>query len=275
MLESVDLEVAPRQIAAVVGGNGSGKSTLLRLVAGISRPSAGEIVGRPSEVGYVPERFPATTRMSALAYLRHMGRIQGLSTKKATARSGELLERLELAGGMETPIRELSKGNAQKVAVAQAVLRQPRLLVLDEPWSGLDASAHRVLSDLMEEVTGAGGIVVFTDHRYEVVHANATVVYRIRRGRVDSYRSGSAMDRVSPVEVELFPSHSRPHRQEEVEWDSVRGVFRAERNGEKITLNVDGEYCDELLLEVIRSGWSVRSLRHISLDTVASEEVGL
>jgi ABC-type multidrug transport system ATPase subunit len=134
------------------------------------------VSGRPPRIGYVPERFPSQQRMPALAYLVHMGRIRGLAAGVARARAADLLRGLALVGGTGTPLRQLSKGNAQKVAIAQALMSPPDLLVLDEPWSGLDASAHGVLRELIEEVAANGGAVVFTDHREAVVEAEASVV---------------------------------------------------------------------------------------------------
>src|SRR5688572_22755600 len=122
VLEDVDLVIYPGEVVGIVGGNGSGKSTLLRIVAGLSAVSSGAVVARPRAIGYVPERFPTLGRVSARSYLKHMGRIRGLGTRDALARADELLARLELVGGARTELRRLSKGNAQKVAVAQALM---------------------------------------------------------------------------------------------------------------------------------------------------------
>src|SRR5205807_1621319 len=108
----------------------------------------------------------------------------GLSTRDADRRAVDLLERLDLAGGMDTALRGLSKGNLQKVALAQALTVPPRLLVLDEPWSGLDAAAHGTLAEIIADAANDGGMVVFTDHRESVVRAHATHVYGIDAGRV-------------------------------------------------------------------------------------------
>ncbi|MET0494555.1 MAG: ABC transporter ATP-binding protein [Actinoplanes sp.] len=164
VLSGADLTLRPGESVAVLGANGSGKSTLLRMIAGVTRPSAGTITGVPEIVGYVPDRFPATDALSSLAYLTHLGRIRGLATAASAARARELLARLELTGGIRTPIRALSKGNAQKVALSQALMVPPGLLVLDEPWSGLDQAAHGVLAALLSEVLTDGGMVVYTDH---------------------------------------------------------------------------------------------------------------
>ena len=183
VLTDVTFRAEPGRVAAIVGGNGSGKSTLLRILAGVSRPTSGRRVGE-AVVGYVPDRFPSASRLPADAYLRHMGRIRGLDRPAAAARAGRLLERLDLVGaeyGVRTPLRALSKGNAQKVAVAQALMVAPEVLILDEPWSGLDASAHGVLDAILREASDRGAAVVVTDHREQVPGA---AVWRLVDGRL-------------------------------------------------------------------------------------------
>jgi ABC-type multidrug transport system ATPase subunit len=183
VLSDITFAARPGEIAAIVGGNGSGKSTLLRILAGVSRPTSGRRVGE-AVVGYVPDRFPSTSRLSAESYLRHLGRIRGLSAADSAARAGELLDRLDLVGAearVRTPLRALSKGNAQKVAVAQALMVAPEVLILDEPWSGLDASAHGVLDEILRETARGGSAVVVTDHREQVAGAG---VWRLAEGRL-------------------------------------------------------------------------------------------
>ena len=115
VLTEVDLDIAPGELTTISGPNGAGKSTLLNIIAGVTRPTTGTVTGRPHSLGYVPERFPARTQLSAIGYLRHMGRIRGLTTAAATGRATVLMERFELSGA-EIPLRQLSKGNAQRVA---------------------------------------------------------------------------------------------------------------------------------------------------------------
>ncbi|MFE9005522.1 ATP-binding cassette domain-containing protein [Streptomyces sp. NPDC007875] len=163
VLRGVDLEVPPGSLTRVEGRNGSGKSTLLRLLAGIDAPSTGRITGRPA-TAYVPERFPAELPFSALGYLTHLGRIHGLSRAAAVRGAGEWLERFGADGYAGTPLAELSKGTSQKIAVAQALLAAPGLLVLDEAWTGLDQAARGVLDTAVAERVADGGAVVFVDH---------------------------------------------------------------------------------------------------------------
>jgi ABC-type Mn2+/Zn2+ transport system ATPase subunit len=163
VLRGVHLTLAPGTLTRVDGANGSGKSTLLRLLAGIDAPTEGRVTGRP-RTAYVPERFPAALPFTPYGYLTHLGTVHGLSRRTATRAAGEWLERFGAAGYARTPMARLSKGGSQKVAVAQALLAEPELLVLDEAWTGLDAAAREELERAVAERTGAGGAVVFVDH---------------------------------------------------------------------------------------------------------------
>jgi len=241
VLRGVDLEVRRGSVVGVVGTNGSGKSTLLRILAGLSRPSSGAVTGHP-RVGYVPDRFPASTRMSALAYLRHLGRVSGSAAVDPRA----LLERLALAGGPRAPLRHLSKGNAQKVGLAQALLAEPDLLVLDEPWSGLDPDAHGVLGEIIAETAARGAAVVFTEHRDERAHEHASEVHRLVDGTLD------VVDRSARVVLRGSGELDLP------------GVLAGHRDGQRVELSVEAGSTDELLRTALDRGWSV-----VRVDTPA------
>ncbi|MDW4899866.1 ATP-binding cassette domain-containing protein [Streptomyces californicus] len=164
VLRGVDIALPARALVRVEGANGAGKSTLLRLLAGIDTPAEGRITGRRTRTAYVPERFSAALPLTATGYLVHLGRIHGLRTAEAKRRAGEWLTRFGAAEHARTPLAELSKGTSQKVAVAQALLAAPDLLVLDEAWTGLDAAARAELDRAVAERVAAGATVVFVDH---------------------------------------------------------------------------------------------------------------
>ncbi|MEV6265437.1 ATP-binding cassette domain-containing protein [Streptomyces sp. NPDC051784] len=163
VLRGVDLELPAGALVRIEGPNGAGKSTLLRLLAGIDAPTEGRVTGRP-RTAYVPERFPASLPFTAAGYLVHMGRAHGLTAAAAATRAAGWLERFGAGGYARTPVAELSKGTAQKVAVAQALMAAPGLLVLDEAWTGLDAGARAELDRAVAERLGDGATVVFVDH---------------------------------------------------------------------------------------------------------------
>lgn len=227
VLRDVDLTLNAGEVVAISAANGAGKSTLLRLIVGACRPSSGTVGQRPASTRYVPDRVAVNDRMPALTYLTHMGRVQGMTTTAARSQGGELLDRLQLVGHHRTPIRKLSKGNAQKVALAQAVLTSPALLVLDEPWSGLDASAHVELSSIISDVADAGGVVVFTDHREDTAASNASVRYHLLEGHL--------------APVELTPK---------VVGNTV------------IRLRVSPQQVDAVLLAASANSWSVDRVEH-------------
>jgi ABC-2 type transport system ATP-binding protein len=258
VLRDAELTVAGGEAVTITGANGSGKSTLLRLLAGVSRPTRGAVTGRPVRVGYVPDRFPAGDAMSSVAYLTHVGRIRGLRGAAAARTGLELLERLDLAGGVRTPIRALSKGNAQKVALAQALLVPPELLVLDEPWSGLDAATHEVLGEILQEVTGSGGAVVFTDHREAVGRRHAATAYGIREGRVSRLPPPTVVVAAEPSRIVLTDPAGRARR---LDWAGLPGVTDAEPDGPDLHLTVQDTESDGLLLTALRHGWSIAEVR--------------
>ncbi|WP_327725203.1 ATP-binding cassette domain-containing protein [Streptomyces europaeiscabiei] len=163
VLRGVDLEIAPGALIRVEGANGTGKSTLLRVLAGLDAPTEGRMTGRP-RTAYVPERFPAALPFTAAEYLTHLGAVHGLDRPAAARAAAEWLERFGAAEYARTPMAELSKGSSQKVAVAQALLAEPELIVLDEAWTGLDADARDELERVVVERTAAGAAVVFVDH---------------------------------------------------------------------------------------------------------------
>ncbi|MEU9556291.1 hypothetical protein AB0E03_12880 [Streptomyces fumanus] len=142
------------------------------------------------------------------------------------------------------------------MALAQALLVRPDLLVLDEPWSGLDASAHGVLSELIGETAAQGGAVVFTDHREAIAETHADGVHVISDGRVTSHRGGRAAAVVELV-LAVPPAGGRPA---EVNWSALPGVEdSAPRDGE-VVLRVAREHLDAVLLTALRHRWSVSGL---------------
>jgi ABC-type multidrug transport system ATPase subunit len=202
-------------------------------------------------VGYVPDVFASHDRLSASAYLTHLGRIRGLATNTARERAHDLLDRLALAGGADTAMRKLSKGNAQKVALAQALLDPPELLVLDEPWAGLDANAHGTLRELLTEAAEQGAAVAFTEHSAETVRSTATRVCEIRHGRLTSTE-----DRPGITEISLIPAG-------DIDWAQHPDVLDIRRQNGHVTLTLPTGRHDAALLTALTHGWSVATVRRV------------
>jgi ABC-type multidrug transport system ATPase subunit len=163
-MRDVDLDLPAGRLIRAQGANGCGKSTLLRVVAGSARPDRGRVLGRPARTAYVPERFPPALPFSAAEYLRLMGRVHGLPDAEAERRGARLLARFGAGEQAGRPLARLSKGTCQKVAVVQALLAEPDLLVLDEAWTGLDSDSRVALDEEVERRVAEGATVVYVDH---------------------------------------------------------------------------------------------------------------
>ncbi|MFF4889891.1 ATP-binding cassette domain-containing protein [Micromonospora chersina] len=200
VLRETDVAIGPGEVAVVLGRNGVGKSTLLQLAAGVLRPTRGRVVDRPAAVGWVPERFPADQPFTVGAYLAAMARVAGLPGPEADRAVRRWVDRLGLTRFHGVRLPELSKGTAQKVGLAQALLRPPGLLVLDEPWEGLDAAARELVPEMVDEVLAEGGTVLVSDHRGETVRLPGARHWSVADGTVtEAAPSGAA----ATVVVEL------------------------------------------------------------------------
>ncbi|MGW1249126.1 ABC transporter ATP-binding protein [Streptomyces sp. NPDC002535] len=279
ILREVDLDLPAGSLVRIVGANGTGKSTLLRLVAGVDAPTTGRVTGRPRRTAYVPERFPAALPFTAADYLVHLGRIQGLGTAAARAGAGEWLERFGAGEHARTPMAELSKGTSQKVAVAQAFLGDPSLLVLDEAWTGLDTGACAELDAAVRSRRAAGGTVVFVDHDPRRLEGEPSAVYEVREGRVGetghpvappagltaappgltSPASGSADPAPGP-RVRIIVSGG-PHALPPPERLPGGPVVAPGPDGDgTIVLTVDADRSDALLGALLAASWHINHL---------------
>ncbi|MEV4533532.1 ATP-binding cassette domain-containing protein [Asanoa sp. NPDC049518] len=177
----MSVELPAGGTVVVLGRNGAGKSTLLQLAAGVLRPSGGVVRERPKPVGWVPERFPADQPFTVVGYLTAMARLHGAVDRNVVE---AWVDRLGLAPYRGTRLGELSKGTAQKVGLAQALVPNPGLLVLDEPWEGLDAAARELVPEIVAEVVSAGGRVLVSDHRGETGRLPDAVTWTVADGTV-------------------------------------------------------------------------------------------
>jgi ABC-2 type transport system ATP-binding protein len=171
-VDGLSFAVSEGGVFGFLGGNGAGKTTSLRMALDILEPSAGriEVMGvAPSRenaaaIGFLPEERGLYRRMTVLDTIVYFGRLKRMEPAAAKRSALELLERLDLADRAKAPISKLSKGLAQKVQVATALVNRPRLLLLDEPFSGLDPVNQSVLEELITEAARGGATVVFSTH---------------------------------------------------------------------------------------------------------------
>lgn len=172
-LRDVSLRIEPGEVFGLLGPNRAGKTTLVKLLLSLCRPTAGEVfrLGRPAsdrstlaQVGYIHENHAFPRYLGAAALLEYYGALTLMPYERVRERVPRLLERVGLADRGKEPIARFSKGMLQRLGLAQALLNEPRLLVLDEPTEGLDLGGRHLLRDVAREVRQRGGSVILVTH---------------------------------------------------------------------------------------------------------------
>jgi ABC-2 type transport system ATP-binding protein len=198
-LRGVDLRLAPGELVGLLGPNGAGKSTLTKIACGLVRPSGGSIdVARP--IGYLAElfRFPDWCRADELlAHHQTLARSSGGAGERE-----RLLELVGLGDAARTPVGSMSKGMQQRLGIAQALIGEPKLLLLDEPTSALDPVGRRTVRDLLEELRHRGVAVLLSSHLLSEVERVCDRVVIVARGTVVAAGTPRELERPAGVEVE-------------------------------------------------------------------------
>jgi ABC-2 type transport system ATP-binding protein len=192
VLDDVGFEVQRGKLTGFVGGNGAGKTTTMRIVLGVLTPDSGTVTidGRPLDddrrraFGYMPEERGLYPKMHVLDQITYLARLHGYDRRTATERATELLEKLGLGERLADPVDDLSLGNQQRAQIAAALVHDPEVLVLDEPFSGLDPMAVDLVLGVLQEHASRGVPVLFSSHQLDVVERLCDDVVVIAGGKI-------------------------------------------------------------------------------------------
>lgn len=210
-LDGMTFSVPPGTVFGFLGPNGSGKTTAMRAVLGVTALDGGEIRFRSTLVdapmrrrfGYMPEERGLYPGMRVLEQLRYFGELHGMQVSAAEQASRALCERLGLAGRLESKVEELSLGNQQRVQLAAALVHEPELLVLDEPFSGLDPIGIDELAAVLRDRARAGTTLVFSSHQLDLVEHLCEQVAIVDRGRLVAGGTVRGLERGGTPRVEI------------------------------------------------------------------------
>jgi ABC-2 type transport system ATP-binding protein len=177
VLHDVSFTVTGGRMTGFVGGNGAGKTTTMRVILGVLNADSGEVTldGTPltrerrARFGYMPEERGLYPKMKVAEQIIYLGRLHGMSVAQARNSAEALLERLGLAERMNDTVESLSLGNQQRAQIAAALVHEPDVLVLDEPFSGLDPIAVEVVSSVVKDFAASGAPVLFSSHQLDIV----------------------------------------------------------------------------------------------------------
>jgi ABC-2 type transport system ATP-binding protein len=258
-LDDLSFTVREGQMFGFVGPNGAGKTTTMRIVLGVLEPDRGEVRwrGRPVDAetrrrfGYMPEERGLYPKMRVRDQLEYFARLHGLPAEEAGSSADYWIERLGVAERASDRVEQLSLGNQQRVQLAAALVHNPEVLVLDEPFSGLDPVGVDVLAEVLADRAADGIPVIFSSHQLELVERLCEAVAIINRGRLVAF---------GPVD-ELRSSGGERRYQVEVvdataDWaGSLDGVNVVEKTNGRVVLAVEGD--EQRVLDAARAAGRV------------------
>jgi ABC-2 type transport system ATP-binding protein len=206
-VDSVDLSVKTGEIFGLLGPNGSGKTTSLKILLGLVQPDTGSVevlgidvqkdpVAVKRQVGYVPESPRLYEFLTGIEYLDFIGDVYGMRTNEKQQRINEYLKALQLEGREGDMISSYSEGMKQKIALISALIHRPKLLILDEPLSGLDPRSARIVKDLLQELKAQGVTTIMSTHVLEIAQALCDRIGIIYLGRI---RALGTMDELRTI----------------------------------------------------------------------------
>ncbi|MFD7557802.1 ABC transporter ATP-binding protein [Streptomyces sp. NPDC059835] len=232
-VSGIDLELPAGKFIGLVGPNGAGKTTTLSMVTGLLRPDMGRVFvaghdvwADPAEVksriGVLPEGLRLFERLSGRELLGYMGRLRGLSGEETDKRATQLLEVLDLAGSQHKLVVDYSTGMRKKIGLAAALLHNPEVLFLDEPFEGVDPVSAQTIRGVLERYTSSGATVVFSSHVMELVESLCDWVAVMAAGQIRAAGPladvrGSAPS-LQAAFLELVGAHGRAAAGDSLDW---------------------------------------------------------
>ena len=194
-VRDVSFVARPGEVTGYLGPNGSGKSTTLKMITGLIEPSAGQIlfqgvpiqrdrIAHKQRLGYVPEEPHLYGHLTGLEYLEMVGLLRGIAARKLSEKIEGFLRLFSLYADRFVPISSYSKGMRQKVLLSGALLHNPEIVLLDEPFTGLDVNSALILRSLFQDLAGQGKIVLFSSHELDAVERICSHVVILHKGRV-------------------------------------------------------------------------------------------
>jgi len=194
-VDNVTFSARPGEVTGYLGPNGSGKSTTMKMITGLLEPTVGEIqfdgrtiqedlIGYKKRMGYVPEEPYLYNHLSGAEYLTMVAQLRGLPARLSARRIEGLLQLLTLHDDRHAAISGYSKGMRQKLLIAAALLHNPDLVLLDEPFSGLDVGSSLVLKRLIQELAARGKVVLFSSHELDTVERVSSRVVILHKGKI-------------------------------------------------------------------------------------------
>lgn len=277
-VRSLDLAIPQGSLYGFIGPNGAGKTTTIRMIMSIIFPDSGElsVLGKASaveskdQIGYLPEERGLYRKMKVGAFLNYMGKLKGIDSGVVDKKVKTWLERVGLADCYRKKCEELSKGMQQKVQFIAAVLHEPGLIILDEPFSGLDPVNRRLLRGLIGEQHKAGRTLIFSTHAMFEAEQLCTHLFMIHQGnKVLDLPMDEVWSKYDPRTILVEPLDPADAERTEL-WSSLNGVADVSRVDDQVELRLADQASPESVMEQLTR--NVR-LRRLELKRANLEEI--
>lgn len=261
-VDVVSFEVPKGSIFGLLGPNGAGKTSLIRIITTITRADSGviELEGQvlnsshPEQIGYMPEERGLYKKMKVGAHLIYLARLKGLSKQQAKEAIGNWMEKFEITDWWNKKVEELSKGMQQKVQFIATVVHEPKLLILDEPFSGLDPINTNLIKEEIRTLHQKGTSIIFSTHRMEQVEEICENILLINRGKV--ILTGS----VKEVKNQFKLNHFEIGYEGELPEELSNQLEIIEKRNNKVVVKLQEEMSPSALLKkAVQTGLDIRS----------------
>jgi ABC-2 type transport system ATP-binding protein len=263
-VRDLSLEINHDEVFGFVGSNGAGKTTSMRIVLGVLEPNQGEVLwaGKPigfetrRRIGYMPEERGLYPKMRAGEQLMYLAQLHGMEAAAATVSTHRWLDRFDLGNRAKDEVQKLSHGNQQRVQLAAALVFDPLMLILDEPFSGLDPEAVDSMSEVLHERAEAGIPVVFSSHQLDLVERLCDRVGIIQRGHLIACGSVDELRGQGPERywVDAPAAHAG--------WPlRLPGVQVVRTDGTRVLLQLNGSTNDQAVLQAALATGPVHEFR--------------
>jgi ABC-2 type transport system ATP-binding protein len=260
-LSGMTFDVRAGEIFGFVGSNGAGKTTTMRIVLGVLAANSGQVrwAGAPvtlrtrRHIGYMPEQRGLYPRMRVAEQLIYLAGLHGMTRAAGTASTDEWTKRLGVAERRDDEVQKLSHGNQQRVQLAAALVHDPKILVLDEPFSGLDPVAVDVMSAVLRDKADAGVPVLFSSHQLDLVERICDRVGIVRAGSMVACGAVNELQARGPERL-VVSAPGAPHG-----WaDGLSGVIQTRYEGHRAELELAPDADDQVVLRAALATGAVR-----------------
>ena len=278
-VDNLSFEVKPGEIFGLLGVNGAGKTTTFRMIVGLLKPTSGKITlnGYPidynitDKIGFLTEERSLLTKMTVKEQAIYYGTLKGMNEKNILSKLDELLKKFKIEDYKDKKIKELSKGNQQKIQFITAIINNPKLLILDEPFSGLDPFNVEMFKNEIKEMANNGSIIIFSSHRMEHVELFCKKLVVLKNGK--TVLSGDLKDikhkyRKKNIEV-IGDIDTEKIKQ-------INGVLSVTLDNLKYQIKIADESIANKVFEIVSKGKNITkfSVEEPSLNEIFIETVG-